>query len=113
VPAVTAEQMQEADRIAVEEFGLSILQMMGNAGRNLALHAIDMLGGEKGPVTILAGSGGNGGATLSSRHIHAPRPSTSRSGHPSPSCLERNAGWAWKLLEEGMIVYSATFPWRA
>ena len=32
VPAVTAEQMREVDRIAVEEFGLGILQMMENAG---------------------------------------------------------------------------------
>ena len=36
VPAVTAEQMREVDRVAVEEFGLGILQMMENAGRNLA-----------------------------------------------------------------------------
>ena len=36
VPAVTAVQMREVDRIAVEEFGLGILQMMENAGRNLA-----------------------------------------------------------------------------
>ena len=27
VPAVTAEQMREVDRIAMEEFGLGILQM--------------------------------------------------------------------------------------
>jgi hypothetical protein len=43
VPTVTAEQMREVDRIAVEEFGLSILQMMENAGRNLALNVMDML----------------------------------------------------------------------
>jgi len=36
VSAVTAEQMREVDRIAVKEFGLGILQMMENAGRNLA-----------------------------------------------------------------------------
>ena len=36
VPAVSAEQMREVDRVAVEEFGLGILQMMENAGRNLA-----------------------------------------------------------------------------
>ena len=41
VPAVTAQQMREVDRIAVEDFGLGILQMMENAGRNLALNAID------------------------------------------------------------------------
>ena len=71
VPAVTAEQMREVDRIAVEDFGLSILQMMENAGRNLALHVLDMLGGENGQVTILAGSGGNGGGALCcARHLH-------------------------------------------
>ena len=43
VPAVTADQMREVDRIAVEEFGLGILQMMENAGRNLALNVMDML----------------------------------------------------------------------
>ena len=71
VPAVTAEQMREVDRIAVEEFGLGILQMMENAGRNLALNVMDMLVGAKGEVTILAGSGGNGGGGLCcARHLH-------------------------------------------
>ena len=40
--------MREVDRIAVDEFGLGILQMMENAGRNLALNAIEMLGGGRG-----------------------------------------------------------------
>jgi NAD(P)H-hydrate epimerase len=44
-PAVTAAQMREVDRIAVEDFGLGILQMMENAGRSLAENALDMLGG--------------------------------------------------------------------
>jgi NAD(P)H-hydrate epimerase len=71
VPAVTADEMREVDRIAVEEFGLTILQMMENAGRALAQHALEMLGGEKGQVTILAGAGGNGGGGLCcARHLH-------------------------------------------
>jgi NAD(P)H-hydrate epimerase len=71
VPAVTAAQMREVDRIAVEEFGLSILQMMENAGRNLAQHAMDMLNGARGTITVLAGSGGNGGGGLCcARHLH-------------------------------------------
>jgi len=71
VPAVTAEQMREVDRIAVEEFGLTILQMMENAGRNLAENVMDMLGGARGEVTVLAGSGGNGGGGLCcARHLH-------------------------------------------
>jgi NAD(P)H-hydrate epimerase len=87
VPAVTADQMREVDRTAVEEFGLGILQMMENAGRNLALNVLDMLGsegagpepalretegpGRRGEVAILAGSGGNGGGGLCcARHLH-------------------------------------------
>jgi NAD(P)H-hydrate epimerase len=71
VPAITAEQMREVDRIAVEDFGLGILQMMENAGRNLAANVIDMLGKIGGEVTILAGAGGNGGGGLCcARHLH-------------------------------------------
>ena len=71
VPAVTAEHMQEVDRIAVEEFGLGILQMMENAGRNLAQNVMEMLAGARGEVTVLAGSGGNGGGGLCcARHLH-------------------------------------------
>ena len=70
VPAITAAQMREVDRIVVEEFGLSILQMMENAGRNLAQNVQDMLDGTRGEVAILAGSGGNGGGGLCcARHL--------------------------------------------
>ena len=71
VPAITAEQMREVDRIAVEDFGLEILQMMENAGRNLAMHVRDMLDDMDAEVTVLAGSGGNGGGGLCcARHLH-------------------------------------------
>jgi len=70
VPSVTAEQMREVDRIAVEEFGLGVLQMMENAGRSLAGHAMEMLGDSGREVAVLAGSGGNGGGGLCcSRHL--------------------------------------------
>jgi NAD(P)H-hydrate epimerase len=69
-PAITAAQMREVDRIAVQEFGLTILQMMENAGRNLAQNVHDMLDGARGEVAILAGSGGNGGGGLCcARHL--------------------------------------------
>lgn len=71
VPAVTSEQMREVDRLAVEDFGLGLLQMMENAGRNLAENVRDMLGDRPAPVTVLAGSGGNGGGALCcARHLH-------------------------------------------
>jgi len=44
VPAVTEDQMREVDRIAMEETGPNLYQMMENAGRNLALQAIEVSG---------------------------------------------------------------------
>jgi NAD(P)H-hydrate epimerase len=72
IPHVDEAQMREADRIAMEDFNLSILQMMENAGRNLALHVLEMLAGQPGnAITVAAGSGGNGGGGLcAARHLH-------------------------------------------
>lgn len=67
VPAVTAAEMRAVDRVAVETFGLGLLQMMENAGRNLASVVREA---RSGPVTVLAGSGGNGGGGLCcARHL--------------------------------------------
>lgn len=67
VAAVTAAEMREVDRVAVEEFGVSLLQMMENAGRNLAWQAREA-GSE--PVVVLAGNGGNGGGGMcAARHL--------------------------------------------
>jgi NAD(P)H-hydrate epimerase len=72
VPAVTADQMQEIDRIAMEETGPNLFQMMENAGRNLCELALDMIGENyrENGVVILAGSGGNGGGGIcAGRHL--------------------------------------------
>lgn len=76
LPFVDAAQMREVDRIAVEDFHLGILQMMENAGRNLATLAIRWLENAHGPlakkkVVVAAGTGGNGGGGLcAARHLH-------------------------------------------
>ena len=66
VTSVSIDQMREVDRLMMEEAGISLLQMMENAGRCLATRARAMLGGElRGRrVTVLAGRGGNGGGGL-------------------------------------------------
>lgn len=67
IPAVTAAEMREIDQVAVEEYGVSLLQMMENAGRNLAWHVREA-GAD--PVVVLAGNGGNGGGGLcATRHL--------------------------------------------
>ncbi|MGH9194294.1 MAG: NAD(P)H-hydrate epimerase [Acidimicrobiia bacterium] len=68
LPWLSSEQMREVDRIAVEEFGLQILQMMENAGRALAEVAIELFNPKI--ALVVAGSGGNGGEGLAAaRHL--------------------------------------------
>ena len=72
VPAVTASQMREIDRVAIEETGPNLFQMMENAGRSLAGQALHMLGAgwKKARIVVLAGSGGNGGGGIcAARHL--------------------------------------------
>jgi NAD(P)H-hydrate epimerase len=72
VPAVTEAQMRELDRIAVEETGPNLFQMMENAGRGLAALALERLGQgwRSATVLVLAGPGGNGGGGLcAARHL--------------------------------------------
>ena len=72
VPAITAEQMREVDRLATDEVGPNLFQMMENAGRSLALTVIDHLGTgwQQRAVVVLAGTGGNaGGGICAARHL--------------------------------------------
>ncbi|MFQ6019191.1 MAG: NAD(P)H-hydrate epimerase [Dehalococcoidia bacterium] len=70
VPSITTEQMREVDRLMIEEYGIVLLQMMENAGRNLAQLAASLAGGAPGRhVLVLAGKGNNGGGGLvAARH---------------------------------------------
>ncbi len=71
VPAVTTAQMIEIDRIAMQETGPNLFQMMENAGRTLALLAMHTMGErcQDAKYIILAGSGGNGGGICAGRHL--------------------------------------------
>lgn len=72
VPAVSAIEMREIQRVAQEEYNVDILQIMENAGRAVATLALAMLGGKgRGQrVVVLCGGGNTGGAGLSAvRHL--------------------------------------------
>ncbi len=61
--------MVEVDRIMIDELHIELIQMMENAGRNLARLAIDRYSPSK--VVVCAGTGGNGGGGLvAARHLH-------------------------------------------
>ena len=74
IPYITTEQMREVDRAMIEDYGIDLIQMMENAGRNLAHLARDrFLGGNPTgkKIVVLAGKGGNGGGALvCARRLH-------------------------------------------
>lgn len=64
IPALTARQMAEIDRIMLDDFGVDTLQLMEVAGHAVAVFARRrFLGGDaRGKwIIVLCGSGGNGG----------------------------------------------------
>lgn len=66
-PEIDAQGMTEVDLLMTERYGISLPQMMENAGRSLAILARDrFLGGNVASrrITVLSGSGGNGGGAL-------------------------------------------------
>lgn len=68
LPVLTAEQMREVDRVMIEELRIELVQMMENAGRNLAHLAWELWSPAR--VVALAGPGGNGGGGLvAARHL--------------------------------------------
>lgn len=72
---LTRAQVREFDRLAIESLGLPGVVLMENAGRAVALAALDMLGQANVPlhqarVAVLCGSGNNGGdGYVAVRHL--------------------------------------------
>ncbi len=72
VRAITTDEMREVDRVAIEETGPNLYQMMENAGRTFATVALRELGDrwDRASVVVLAGAGGNGGGGIcAARHL--------------------------------------------
>lgn len=81
---VTEAEMVEVDRAMIDDLGISLVQMMENAGRSLARAAIDLFAPSS--VWVAAGSGGNGGGGMvAARHLTnagvAVTVTTTRPGH--------------------------------
>lgn len=72
--SVSAEQMALVDALTIDGYGVSLIQMMENAGRGLArlARARFFAGDARGrTVHVLAGPGGNGGGALAAaRRLH-------------------------------------------
>ena len=72
LPTLSTTQMIEVDRLMIEQYGITLLQMMENAGRNLAEQARRMLGELNARrIVVLCGAGNNGGGGMvAARHLH-------------------------------------------
>lgn len=73
IPAITTDQMREVDRLMIERYRISLIQMMENAGRGLAELSCrildENLAGKR--ITVLCGAGNNGGGGMAAaRHLH-------------------------------------------
>jgi NAD(P)H-hydrate epimerase len=72
VPALSVAEIREVDRVAVEQTGPTLLQMMEHAGTELAQAALELLGDDwrSSKVTVLAGGGNNGaGGVCAARQL--------------------------------------------
>lgn len=73
IPAVSVDQMREIDRLMEKKYGIELIQMMENAGRNLAHLVRKLLGGVvmAKRIVVVTGKGNNGaGGMVAARHLH-------------------------------------------
>lgn len=73
IPVITPNQMRKIDRLAVEKYGIQIIQMMENAGKNLADLVRKLLGNSVlgKSLVVAAGKGNNGGGGMAAaRHLY-------------------------------------------
>ena len=61
IPALTTQQMINVDNLMIQEYGITLIQMMENAGRNLAELSRRMLGGTvaRKQAVVFCGAGNN------------------------------------------------------
>ncbi len=68
--AITAKQMKEVDKAAIDEFKIPSLVLMENAGRTASDIAYNMLIDKKNTVICICGKGNNGGdGFVCTRHL--------------------------------------------
>lgn len=99
---LTRHQLQEIDRRAVEEYGMSSLVLMENAGRGVADRLAMLVG--RGPVVICCGKGNNGGdGFVVARHLDARSVDVRVLLWAEPADLAGDAASNFRILEKSGI----------
>ncbi len=117
IPALTTTQMAEVDRLMIEDYGILLIQMMENAGRNLAELARRMLHGQLTgrPIVVLCGAGNNGGGGMvAARHLHNRGAEVRVKFVGDPARLRDVAAHQWRILQRvGLADHGETDLTRA
>ena len=103
LPTLTKDQMVEVDRLMIEEWHISLVQMMENAGRSLAELARRTLGGTLTgkQVIVLSGTGNNGGGGMvAARHLHNWGASVECTLIGSETHLKNVPAQQWKIIQK-------------
>lgn len=101
-PALATAQMAEVDRLMIEAYGITLLQMMENAGRALAEQARRMLGGtvHEKRIAVLCGAGNNGGGGMvAAQHLHNWGAQVRVVLSADPSRLKPVPAGQWRILQ--------------
>jgi NAD(P)H-hydrate epimerase len=107
IPAVTSQQMAEVDRLMIEEYGIQLIQMMENAGHNLAELVRRILYGSLGDrkIVVLCGGGNNGGGGMvAARHIHNWGASVGVQLAAEEARLKEVPAHQWKILKSMQVM---------
>jgi NAD(P)H-hydrate epimerase len=107
LPAITTAQMAEVDRLMIEDYGILLIQMMENAGRNLAEQGRRMVGGDlhKHRIVVLCGAGNNGGGGMvAARHLANRGAQVQVKLTADPAALKDIPAHQWRILDEMGIV---------
>jgi NAD(P)H-hydrate epimerase len=102
IPTLTTDQMRTVDHLMIETYHISLLQMMENAGRNLAELSRRRLGGRVAgkKVLVLSGVGNNGGGGMTAaRHLHNWGADVRVLLAADPSRLKDVPGRQWEILQ--------------
>jgi NAD(P)H-hydrate epimerase len=102
IPSISTQQMREVDRLMIEEFGIQLIQMMENAGGNLAELSRRMLGGDvhSKRIAVLCGGGNNGGGGMvAARRLQNWGSQVKLCLIVDPSRLKDVPAQQWRILE--------------
>ncbi len=101
---LTRDQVRQVDRRAIDDFGMSGLVLMENAGRGVAETMLAI--GVHGPVVVCCGKGNNGGdGFVIARHLDNRCKAVRVLLFADPDELRGDAAANWHVLERAGIAF--------